>query len=904
MHLIKRSLALRAVFGVLMLALFPVTAQALAQARTHLPFRLAGHAVQSRIRSSLGLRAGLVNGLEARSAAGVFSAAGGLTTPGTIGVLPSVPVGNLPQGAAFDPATDTVYVANQLDNTVSVVDTRHCNALDTSGCAQTPPTVPTGAGPFSIAIDHVTHTVYVANQNNNTVSVINGATCNARNTSGCGQTPPVVEAGPTPFGIAVDPATDTVYVADSGGPGDTVSMIDGATCNATVSTGCGQTPATVTVGQFPFLILVDPQDSTVYVTNAGNNTVSMIDDQTCNAARTVGCTHTPPTVAVDSFPLPLALDTRTGTLYVGSQADPVVDVINATKCSALNTTGCGGTHPKLHIEGGTDGMSVDERTDTLFVANNGPGPSPAQERSVSVINAATCNARTTVGCGQHAPTALTGVNPGGNVTDPATNTEYVTTFDNTLQVINEATCNATVRTGCGQPTPATVAEPDPLSIAINPATSTAYIGNPIGSSEGFPFMLALINTATCNPGDSTDCSATPTTVPMQLAPWGLAVDKATDTLYATNAFDSNFNPGNTVSVIDGATCNATVTSGCASTPAGVTVGSLPLGLAVNQATNTIYVANANDNTVSVIDGATCNATDTSGCGNAPPQVPLGSSPLSVAVDEATDTIYVLNPGTPATVSVVNGATCNATITSGCSNVPPTVTVGNGGGVSGIAVDAATDTIYVANTADDTVSAIDGATCNAADTAGCDQTPPHVAVGSPSFGGITVDPASDLVYATNGLDDTVSIIDGATCNATQTISCNQTPPVVPGGGGPSAAAINPNDGTVYVVDSGAATATFFRFLAPQKLTNLAARAGHRSATLSWQPPYDGGLPIIYHVIPSPACPACTGLTTPSTSGIPATVITGLTRGRTYTFTVRATDAAGTGPASAPSNPITP
>ena len=108
----------------------------------------------------------------------------------------------------------------------------------------------------------------------------------------------------------------------------------------------------------------------------------------------------------------------------------------------------------------------------------------------------------------------------------------------------------------------------------------------------------------------------------------------------------------------------------------------------------------------------------------------------------------------------------------------------------------------------------------------------------------------------------------------------------------------------MVDSGAATATFFRFLVPQQPTHLTARAGHRSATLSWQPPYDGGLPIIYHVIPSPACPACAGLTTPSTSGIPATLVTGLTRGQTYTFTVSATDAAGTGPASAPSNAITP
>src|ERR1700729_2344906 len=137
--------------------------------------------------------------------------------PQTIGMLPSVHVGNGPQGAAFDRATDTVYVANQGDNTVSVVDARHCNSLDTSGCAQTPATVATGGGPFAIAISDATHTAYVANQNDNSVSVLNTATCNGRNSSGCPQAAPTVAAGPAPFGIAFDQRTGTVYVADAGG---------------------------------------------------------------------------------------------------------------------------------------------------------------------------------------------------------------------------------------------------------------------------------------------------------------------------------------------------------------------------------------------------------------------------------------------------------------------------------------------------------------------------------------------------------------------------------------------------------------------------------------------------------------------------------------------------------------
>jgi hypothetical protein len=82
------------------------------------------------------------------------------------------------------------------------------------------------------------------------------------------------------------------------------------------------------------------------------------------------------------------------------------------------------------------------------------------------------------------------------------------------------------------------------------------------------------------------------------------------------------------------------------------------------------------------------------------------------------------------------------------------------------------------------------------------------------------------------------------------------------------------------------------------------ADHGKVELRWQPPYDGGLPLIYHVIPTPACPHCHGLNTPSTSGRPFTTVTGLTPGQTYTFQVKATNAAGTSPASPPSNPVQP
>src|SRR5260370_23935797 len=64
----------------------------------------------------------------------------------------------------------------------------------------------------------------------------------------------------------------------------------------------------------------------------------------------------------------------------------------------------------------------------------------------------------------------------------------------------------------------------------------------------------------------------------------------------------------------------------------VAVGQQPVAIAVNAATNKIYVANNRDNTVTVINGAT-NATAT---------VAVGQQPDAIAVNAATNLVYVAN----------------------------------------------------------------------------------------------------------------------------------------------------------------------------------------------------------------------------------------------------------------------
>ncbi|MDQ1701138.1 MAG: large repetitive protein, partial [Frankiaceae bacterium] len=89
-------------------------------------------------------------------------------------------------------------------------------------------------------------------------------------------------------------------------------------------------------------------------------------------------------------------------------------------------------------------------------------------------------------------------------------------------------------------------------------------------------------------------------------------------------------------------------------------------------------------------------------------------------------------------------------------------------------------------------------------------------------------------------------------------------------------------------------------APSAPVNVTATAGDAQATVSWNAPATNGGSAVtgYTVIASP------GGATATTSGATTVVVAGLANGTSYTFTVKATNAVGTGPASAVSNAVTP
>jgi len=99
--------------------------------------------------------------------------------------------------------------------------------------------------------------------------------------------------------------------------------------------------------------------------------------------------------------------------------------------------------------------------------------------------------------------------------------------------------------------------------------------------------------------------------------------------------------------------------------------------------------------------------------------------------------------------------------------------------------------------------------------------------------------------------------------------------------------------------GAVTSVPIDYLMPDPPRNVTATAGNGIAIVSFDPPKsDGGSPVtVYTVTSHPGKIKASGKQSPIT-------VKGLTNGRTYTFSVTASNSVGTGIASETCNRVTP
>jgi DNA-binding beta-propeller fold protein YncE len=666
-------------------------------------------------------------------------------------VIAKAKVGGDSLAAAIDESTDTVYTANAV-GTVSVVDGATCNATDTSGCGAPLATIHTGGFDVDDVFDPTTRTLYVANPSGS-VFVISVARCNTETIQGCGQPVKEVKDDAGPAAVDVDIATDSIYAVNNGtGDGNTVTMLDGATCNGSVGSGCKHS-RTITVGSGAFWPAVDQDTDTIYVTNGNDDTISVIDGARCNSENTSGCASVPPTVPIGASPAFATVDDSLHTVFTINQQDNTLSAINTLTCRGTNTSGCAMTPPTAqggpnHGPGYTgipNTINLLPNSDTAYLTNVGG------ENRLAVITLASCNAVHTAGCRSPVPSA-----PAADFlisVDQATNTIYAGNLNlPEIDVINGATCDVEHQSGC-EPVAEIPMKAPQANLGFGDATKhTLYAADESGS-------LAVIDTADCSARDTGGCArAVKARIHIGAYPGAPVLNAATSTLYLPYGANAN-----RIAVVNVVACNAEVTSGCAQTPAVIKVAEYVFFVAVSTKADTVYapIAGGGSQTVDVINGATCNGADHTGCGRIAASVTVGTGAFGVAVDDATNSVYVSNNGDggydPGTLSVINSATCNGTDSAGCSGDIRSVDIGRAPAV--VVVDTLTDSVYVADSGSDGVSVVDGATCNAEVTSGCSRPAPEQAVGVRPFG-LGVNQATNTVYAMDlGLPPSMSIFRG-------------------------------------------------------------------------------------------------------------------------------------------------
>ncbi|MFB5600848.1 MAG: YncE family protein [Nitrososphaeraceae archaeon] len=166
-------------------------------------------------------------------------------------VIHGFKVSNNPYGFAINTATNTLYIANSEDNSVSVIDgngNQEIKVLDV------------GKYPFEIAIDEVANKIYVLNYNGSSISVIDGKDNSIENT---------INVSSYPTDIAVNENLNQIYVAHS--QINNITIINSQNGDKKeLSIG----PVTDDSG---IGISVDELENKIYVTNPAEDRIDIID---------------------------------------------------------------------------------------------------------------------------------------------------------------------------------------------------------------------------------------------------------------------------------------------------------------------------------------------------------------------------------------------------------------------------------------------------------------------------------------------------------------------------------------------------------------------------------------------------------------------------------------------------
>lgn len=568
-------------------------------------------------------------------------------------ILAAIPLGaglnGANQGIAVDATRHRVYVTNPDDNSVTIIDATTNTVVAT---------VPVGAQPQGIAVDPDTGLVYVANtgvKRAGSVTILDAASGAVRGT---------VAVGGSAIHVAVDRNTHVGYVTVDASPW-TVVAVNGGT-RAIV----GQ-PVELSLLFAASGIAVDP-GSRVYVSFATSKAVAVIDASGGASALRESTRW----LAVGLTPRAVAVDPATRAVYVADSSSDQVLIWNSNGTQAK-------TIDVLHKP---TALYLDAGTSRAYVADT-------SSNSLSVIN--TSN-QTLVG---HWPLATV---PTGVAYDPVGQRIYAANFlTDTISVVNPATraVVATWRPGTS-----------PWSVAVDGALKQLYSLN---QGEGTLTTLSTV--------DGRILKTTAVGTPVRV----VTVSPTTRRVFATAA--------QTLTVLDGNTLGVLAT---------VTVGRTPVGIALDEANNRIYVASQQSGTISALNATTYQIVNTW-------SPPLGNV-WGLAIDPSLRRLYV---------SIIKNTVADFGGIEVLHADTGAYVAQISAGAELVAVNSRTHVVYATDPRGNTLSVIDG-TSNALASS--------VPVGA-SPRDLVVDEASGLVYVGNVGDGTVSIVDNAIAATGPTIS---------------------------------------------------------------------------------------------------------------------------------------
>ncbi len=281
------------------------------------------------------------------------------------------------------------------------------------------------------------------------------------------------------------------------------------------------------------------------------------------------------TVKVGDNPISLAIDRKTNKIYVANTGSGSISVIDGASDNVIATIP-GEAHPYA--------IAANDITGTVYVTNT-------YSDAVTVIDVHTDTAH---------PLKVGGAD--GIAIDSRTNTIFLTHYEEpNLRIVDGAT--GAVR-----------------KISVGP-----HIWGMVFDEDSDSLYLA--HTVTAEIVSVNEKTLAVRTIPVGQIPCALAVNPATQRLYAVNYGDE------TLSVIDLRSQRAIAT---------LPVGHHPQAVAVDPTRNVIYVANVHGNSVTAIDGRNNRVIGT---------FAAGEDPYAVAVDAETGQVFTANYGVPALLQV-------------------------------------------------------------------------------------------------------------------------------------------------------------------------------------------------------------------------------------------------------------